>query len=231
MNNDSSFIEYMSDHLTQSTEKALDHDRYVFVESPCPKLSDVDFARLGVMRCLSPVNSGRNFLQNIEEIHGEVCPHSTYFNALKSPRRMEMITALEKQSYALHCEQLSTQGVDYLALYPELDGYTVEAADGHFMDHACHTPKSANGSVYAAGFIYAQNLRNGLLRALCPVTNGTVRHHEIPVLRNHIENQNQNQNQKKTPTEKNLYVYDKAVTDFSWWKFQERHHNYRQFLF
>jgi len=35
----------------------------------------------------------------------------------------------------------------------ELDEYTVEAADGHFIDHACHTPKGANGKVYAAGFI------------------------------------------------------------------------------
>ncbi|WP_221894625.1 hypothetical protein [Bathymodiolus japonicus methanotrophic gill symbiont] len=34
------------------------------------------------------------------------------------------------------------------------------------------------------------NLRSGLLRFLCLVTNGTQRHQEIPVLRDHIEKQN-----------------------------------------
>ncbi|WP_221896351.1 hypothetical protein [Bathymodiolus japonicus methanotrophic gill symbiont] len=46
------------------------------------------------------------------------------------------------------------------------------------------------GKVYAAGGIYALNLRSGLLRFLCLVTNGTQRHQEIPVLRDHIEKQN-----------------------------------------
>ncbi|WP_221898505.1 hypothetical protein [Bathymodiolus japonicus methanotrophic gill symbiont] len=34
------------------------------------------------------------------------------------------------------------------------------------------------------------NIRSGLLRFLCLVTNGTQRHQEIPVLRDHIEKQN-----------------------------------------
>jgi hypothetical protein len=172
------------------------------------------------MRCLSLVKSGQHFLQDMKEIHDEPHPHSTYFNALKSPRRMEMIVALAVQSYAIHSEQLSKQCVDYLKSYPELDGYTVEATDGHFMDHACHTKKGDNGITYAAGFIYSQNMRNGLLRGLCPVTNGTIRHHEIPVLRHHI------QSQKKSPAAKNLYVYDKAVIDYAWWQAQERNNNF-----
>ena len=183
--------DYITEHCKQSINNALKKNRYAFVQVSCPQLSDVDFARLGVMRCLSLIDSGRHFLQSTEEIHGETQCHSTYFNALKSARRVKMMQVLEEQSYELHCEQLAAQGVDYLKSYSELDGYTVEAADGHFMDHACHTEKGANGKVYAAGFIYAFNLRNGLLRALCHVTNGTIRHHEIPVLRNHIESQNQ----------------------------------------
>ncbi|WP_221893806.1 hypothetical protein [Bathymodiolus japonicus methanotrophic gill symbiont] len=43
------------------------------------------------------------------------------------------------------------------------------------------------GKVYAAGGIYALNLRSGLLRFLCLVTNGTQRHQEIPVLRDHTD--------------------------------------------
>jgi len=103
-----------------------------------------------------------------------------------------------------------------------LDQYTVEAADGHFIDHACPTEKGANGQVYAAGFIYSMNLRNGWLKPLCCVTNGTKRNQEIPVLRNYIEKQNSETNK----LEKCLYVYDKAATDYAWWDHQKRHENY-----
>ncbi|WP_221894668.1 hypothetical protein [Bathymodiolus japonicus methanotrophic gill symbiont] len=68
----------------------------------------------------------------------------------------------------------------------------------------------------------AWNLRSGLLRFLCLVTNGTQRHQEIPVLRDHIEKQNKGNNS----SQKHLYVYDKAVTDFVWWDRQKRHANY-----
>lgn len=84
-----------------------------------------------------------------------------------------MLEAVEIQSYALQCEQLASQDIDYLKQFPELNDYRVEAADGHFIDHAYHTQKGDNGKVYAAGFIYAMNLRNGLLRSLCCITNDT----------------------------------------------------------
>jgi len=77
-----------------------------------------------------------------------------------------MLEALERQCYSLHCTTLASQGIDYLRQFPKLDEYTVEAADGHFIEHACHTPKGTQGKVYAAGFIYLLNLRFGLLKPL-----------------------------------------------------------------
>ena len=62
---------------------------------------------------------------------------------------MRMLKALEEQSHQLHSKTLALHGIDYLKQFPELEQYTVEAADGHFIDHACHTKKSPNGSVYA----------------------------------------------------------------------------------
>jgi hypothetical protein len=112
--------------------------------------------------------------------------------------------------------------VNYLKTFPELNDYTVEAADGHFIDHACHTEKGENGKAYAAGFIYAINLRNGLLRPICCVTNGTKRHQEIPALRRYIEKHGD----KIHATEKQLTVYDKAVTDYVWWDQQKAHKHY-----
>lgn len=214
--------EYITQHCNESMASALLAERYPLWERICPELKDIDFVRIGLLRCISTVDSGRHFLQSAEEIHGEQLPLSTYFNSLKSPRRSRMLEALEQQSYQLHGATLLSQGVDYLKTFPELDEYIVEAADGHFIDHACHTNKGANGKAYAAGFIYALNLRNGLLRPLCHVTNGTIRHHEIPVLRDQLERQNK----KKNPPQKHLYIYDKAVTDYAWWDDQKQYGNY-----
>jgi hypothetical protein len=219
---DISLDSYLISHCHQSMEGALSVKRYPLWKRACPELEDADFIRLGLLRCINAVDSGRHFLQTMEELLGESIPHSTYFKALKSSRRTNMLAAIEAQSYLLHSKALSSQGVNYLKSFPELDDYTVEAADGHFIDHACHTEKGANGKAYAAGFIYAMNLKNGLLRPLCCITNGSKRHHEIPVLRQHLEQHNN----KKYPTQKQLYVYDKAVTDCAWWDQQKAYNCY-----
>ncbi|TXL02200.1 hypothetical protein BMR07_18265, partial [Methylococcaceae bacterium CS1] len=222
MLNDLTLSGYIQQHCNESMEKSLLAERHPLWTRSCPELKDIDFIRLGLLRCISAVDSGRHFLQNNEEIYGHLLPHSTYFKSLKSHRRTLMLEALEQQSYQLHAETLLSQGIDYIKAFPELDEYTVEAADGHFIDHACHTEKNSHGKVYAAGSIYALNLRNGLLRFLCLVTNGTQRHQEIPRLRGHIEKQNKGNN----TSHKHLYVYDKAVTDYTWWDQQKRHANF-----
>ncbi len=214
--------EYIHQHCNESMERALFAERHPLWVRSCPELNDIDFIRLGLLRCISAVDSGRHFLQTNEGIYGQLLPHSTYFKSLKSPRRTSMLEAFEQQSYRLHHETLLSQGIDYLKAFPELDEYTVEAADGHFIDHACHTDKNSQGKVYAAGGIYALNLRSGLLRFLCLVTNGTQRHQEIPMLRDHIETQNKGNNS----AQKHLYVYDKAVTDYAWWDQQKRYANH-----
>ncbi|TXK99640.1 hypothetical protein BMR11_06100 [Methylococcaceae bacterium CS5] len=132
-----------------------------------------------------------------------------------------MLEAVEQQSYDIYSETLSSHGIDYLKSFPELNDYTVLAADGHFIDHACHTEKGRNGKVYAAGFIYTLNLRNGLLRPFSLITNGTRRHQEIPVLRDELKRENRTKNS----TQKCLYVYDKAVTDYAFWNNQIEHGN------
>ena len=78
-----------------------------------------------------------------------------------------MLKALEKQSYKQQCKTLAALGVDYLDQFPDLDDYQVTAADGHFIQHACHTEKKDKGKVFAAGSIYALNLRYGLLSPVC----------------------------------------------------------------
>ena len=54
------------------------------------------------------------------------------------------------------------------------------------------------------------------------VTNGTEKHQEIPALRTHIEKRHG----KKDSWKKQLYVYDKAVTDFAWWDKRKNNLNF-----
>ena len=206
-------------HINDSMVLALAAERYPLWKYACPKLTDIDFIRLGLHRTISAVDSGRHFLKVTDDIHNEIIPLTTYFKSLASHRRANMLKAAEQQSYHLLSKILQERGIDYLQSYPELNEYRVEAADGHFIEHACHTPKNKKGKVYAAGFIYALNLRNGLLRPFCLVTNGSQKHQEIPVLRKHLE-------KSSDKKQKNLYLYDKAVTDFYWWDQQKSDHNY-----
>jgi len=222
MNEINTMKEYITDHCNLSMEKAIDAERFPLWKRSCEAIDDVRFATHGLLRCISSVHSGRHYLQVTDEIYDEAICHSSYFNALKSSRRSNMMKAVEKQSYRVQSEVLSSLGVDYLKQFPELDEYRVEAADGHFIQHACHTKKNSNGKVFAAGFIYSLNLKNGLLRSLCVVTNGTDRHQEIPALRTYIEQRGG----KKESWQKHLYVYDKAVTDFAWWDKQKKDQNF-----
>jgi hypothetical protein len=214
--------DFIFKHCSQSMDNALSAERYPLWKRLCPELKDINFIHLGLLRCISQVDSGRHFLQTAEEVYGERVPHSTYFKSLNSPRRSSMLEAVELQSYERHCATLSSHGIDYLTSFPEICEYTVLAADGHFIDHACHTEKGKNGKAYAAGFIYSLNLRNGLLRPFCLVTNGAHRHQEIPVLRDQLEKQNRT----KDPSQKCLYVYDKAVTDYVFWNHQVGYGNF-----
>ena len=123
-----------------------------------------------------------------------------------------MLEAVSTESYRLLCAEASKHGIDYLDHFSELDGYEVEAADGHFVTHACHTPKNAKDLVFAAGFIYAMNLRNGFLNPICKVTNGTKRSHEIPCFRKWVEEECKIKNGTKK-----IYIYDRAAIDYQWW--------------
>ena len=222
MNNSMTTHEYITHHCHKSLENAMASERFPLWKRSCGIMNDVDFSLHGILRVLSAARSGRHYLQTTNEVYEKNIFHSSYFNALKSTRRMNMMKSLEKQSYQLHCTTLSSLGVNYLQQFPELDEYRVEAADGHFIQHACHTKKNEKGKVYAAGFIHALNLKNGLLRPLCVVTNGTVRHQEIPALRNYVEERIN----EKSRWQKRLYVYDKAVTDYAWWNKQTKHQNF-----
>ena len=223
MNKTVSIIDSIKKHISKSMSKALASERFPLWKLTCAKQPDVEFVLHGILRCFSPVKSGRHYLQCTDETQ-DVQAHSSYFNRLKSRRRRDMMEALEKQSYTLFCGLLSALGIDYLRQFPELDDFQVEAVDGHFIQHACHTPKNEAGKVFAAGAIYGLNLRNGLLRGLYHITNGTIRHHELPRFREMTDAKNKKNRGKKK--QKMCFIYDKAIIDWAWWEKQKRHQNF-----
>jgi len=112
--------------------------------------------------------------------------------------------------------------VDYLADFNYLDEYEVYAGDGHFIEHACHTKTYDNKieqrragklpKLHAAGTLYLQNLRNGLLKSYSAVTDGTRKSHEMPVLRDAYNEFSENIDKKKV-----ILVLDRAYPDHCWW--------------
>jgi hypothetical protein len=108
MNESTTLLDHIKTHCIESMNRAESAERFPLWKRLCPEFTDIDFAYLGILRCIDSVDSGRDFLQVSEEIHGQLRPLSTYFNSLKSSRRSQMIEALERQSYQIHCEYLAS---------------------------------------------------------------------------------------------------------------------------
>ena len=147
--------EYLTDHCHLSMSNALAAERHPLWVRSCDTLDDISFVSHGIRRCITPFNSGRHYLQVTDEVYNKPISHSNYFDSLKSRRRMLMVKAIEKQSYLNHCDTLVNSGINYLKQFPEFNGYRVEAADGHYIKHACHTEKNDKEKVFSTGFIYA----------------------------------------------------------------------------
>ncbi|WP_221894457.1 hypothetical protein [Bathymodiolus japonicus methanotrophic gill symbiont] len=112
--------EHIHQHCNESMECALLAERHPLWARSCPELKDIDFIRLGLLRCISVVDSGRHFLQTNEQIYGQLLPHSTYFKSLKSHRRTSMLEAFEQQSYHLHSEHYYRKALIILKHYRNL---------------------------------------------------------------------------------------------------------------
>lgn len=178
----------------------------------CPDISDADWIRLGVTRCLQPQRSGRGFLQTLVSLCSDLCPeNSHFFEALKSSRRLAFCSDLN----ALLCQQATCLLPDALAPFPCLDGFAVYAADGHFHAHATHDPSAEDGKKYAMGHFYARNLRTGMLSHLTGADQVNRRkEHDMRALKR-LTLAALRQGAPKG--RKVLYVYDKAGIDFAKW--------------
>lgn len=68
--------DFIFEHCNQSMDNARSAERYPPWKRSCSELKDVDFIHLGLLRCISQVDSGRHFLQTAEEVYGDRCQDS-----------------------------------------------------------------------------------------------------------------------------------------------------------
>ena len=112
MNENNTLHNHIVEHCLDSMNEALSEERHPLWKRSCPEMSDIDFIRFGLLRCMGVADSGQHFLTTTEAVHDENIPHSTYFNSIKSPRRTRMLKSVERQSSLTHCKTLAAQGID-----------------------------------------------------------------------------------------------------------------------
>ncbi len=110
----------------------------IYHSRSCSELTDLLFIEACLKRVISQNQSGLEFLQALHEIDNQIIPRSTFFDALKSSRRLNSITEMSQLHYKLLLAQMTLASVDHLKDFPELSDYDVFSADGHFIEHPCH---------------------------------------------------------------------------------------------
>jgi hypothetical protein len=182
---------------------ACGHQRF------CHELSDAQWLRVGVHRCLMPQPSGRGFLQTLGSLDPELCPgNSHFFESLKSERRLKLCAELN----ALLCELGRARLPDALAAFKALDGFDVHAADGHFHAHAAHDPADADGKKHAMGHLFMRNLRTGMMSHLTACDQvARKKEHDVRALK---RTSPKALRQGASKGRKVLLAYDRAIIDF-----------------
>ena len=118
-----SFFKPLNEKLTGCT-----HQR------SCEVVSDKMWLEMGVRRCLSTCRSGREFLQYLSDCHEKDVLVETYFETLKSNRRL----ALAAEVNAGLRQRMRAEIDDPFARFACLKDFELFAGDGHFHAASCH---------------------------------------------------------------------------------------------
>lgn len=182
----------------------------------CTSLTDLDFLEMGIMRCLSESETGRDLIQRQADHDRLDVDVGHFFKSLKSKRRianLESINSLMKPVVADKTE-------DPFAAIPELHAFAVYCGDGHFHAGAVHdskrTTESGGERKPATGHFYMTDLRTHYIFHLgtSDLTDGRKGEHDMHLI-------------KRCPVEalrgfepkgtKVILVWDKAGIDFRFW--------------
>jgi hypothetical protein len=202
----------------------LDHSRF---RRNCPALPDGLWLEAGIRRCLGLFQSGRDFLQDLAERHDTEILPTTFFESLKSKRRLALLSEIlaRFQSYMRRAMP------DPFAAFKCLDDFDIYAGDGHFISAACHdkaAPRkspaknkpagrdaASTATKYATGHLYSLDLRSHCMTHLT-VSDQVERkkEHDMRALkRQDIQSLRQGAGKGR----KALYIWDRAGIDFRQW--------------
>jgi hypothetical protein len=173
-------------------------------------LSDLDFALAGICRVLSKSRSGREWLQC--DTLFEIC-RSTFFDALQSTRRRDVMDHLARRFTADLTEIMKAGGVDFLSDMPKLADVEVLAVDGHEIEHPQHADKNNKGRCTTVAMIYQMDLHTGLSRPFARAGKDGLKAHEWPAFKRKLAVQIK-ERKHHTPL---FYVLDRAYIDTSFW--------------
>ena len=177
----------------------------------CQIFSDEQFLLSGLLRVIEPVQSGRDWIQQLLSRTKIPLSVGNFFEALKSPRRL-----LLTQEVALTIRQQVDQVAadrDPLKVHDELNPMAVYAADGHYHARASHDLKQGTRAE-PVGHFFALNLRTHTLHHLDVARPEYKREHDITALKR-LDAAELRMGEPKG--RKVILVYDKAGIDFRAW--------------
>lgn len=198
----------------------------------CPALPDELWLEAGIRRCLSLFQSGRDFLQDLADRHDTQIHRTTFFESLKSKRRLALLSEILAQVQVHMRRSLP----DPFAAYKCLEDFDLYAGDGHFIAAASHdkaAPRKSptqdktpgrtaafTATKYATGHLYTLCLRSHSVTHLT-VSDQVERkkEHDMRALkRQNIDSLRQAAGKGR----KVLYIWDRAGIDFrQWFKWKE----------
>ena len=173
-------------------------------------LSDLDFALAGICRVLSKSRSGREWLQCDELFE---IARSTFFDALQSARRGDVVRELTHRFTAGLAETMRAGEIDFLADLPKLAVVEVVAVDGHEIEHPQHAARNAKGKYTSVKTIYQMDLHTGLSLPLARVGEDGLKAHEWPAFKRLLSERIKSR-KRHAPL---LYVLDRAYIDIAYW--------------
>ncbi len=183
----------------------------------CSELTDLDYLEMGIQRCVSESETGRDFLQRHGDHGRKNVTVSHHFKSLKSGRRLGNISSVNP----LLAPQMAECCKDPFASIGELDGFAVYAGDGHYHAGAVHDAKKKSSAgvmkKLATGHFFMLNLRTHHLRHLTIAEKGGTRksEHDMRALKRSDTDALRGGEPKGR---KVIIAWDKAGIDFRFWQ-------------
>jgi len=184
----------------------------------CHELSDLDYLKLGVSRCISSAKSGNDFLQTYRKDDGQKVGVPHFFESLKSKRRLSNLASMNELMKGYLTDRLP----DALQSIEELKKWHLFAADGHYHKAAIFDPKTKadlsrkQSNKSATGHFFRLDLRTHHLEPLdlAQPEDGKKSEHDLKMLKRQELNSLRG---CARVGEKVLYLWDRACIDYAFW--------------